>query len=277
MRTDHTGWHSHMVRLRNPGTIDAAITAVQDLRRWLDSAKSANQTFGPADPFLTWCENQARPQLENLFAPTEDLLDELDASYNRINNAPKSELRRINAMLSREYSFWNQRLGEVLDELGKQKQLVMRPGRPVVLDTSALMEGKPFATLDWHSVDPSLAGVPVRLVVPILIIEELDDLLHDRNADRKQKARGATRSLLELHQTKPTEPAALPEQPGVTIEVLLDGDWHQRRPNNDAEIIDQALALRDLTGKKVLLAVCDLRMMYRAAAASLPAILVPRT
>ena len=80
----------------------------------------------PADPFLTWCENQARPQLENLLAPTEDPLDELDASYNRINNAPKSDLRRINAMLSREDSFWNRRLDGVLDELGKQKQLVMR-------------------------------------------------------------------------------------------------------------------------------------------------------
>jgi hypothetical protein len=49
------------VRLHNLGTIDAAIIAVQDLRRWLDSAKSGNQTFGPADPFLAWCENQARP------------------------------------------------------------------------------------------------------------------------------------------------------------------------------------------------------------------------
>jgi hypothetical protein len=264
------------VRLRNPGTIDAAVTVVQDLRRWLDNAKSGNPTFGPADPFLTWCENQARPQLENLFAPVEDLLDELDVSYNRINSAPKSDLRRINAMLSREYSFWNRRLGEVLDELGKQKQLVMRPGRPVVLDTSALMEGKPFAQFDWHSLDPSLVDVPVRLVVPILVVEELDELLHDRNADRRQKARAATRSLFELHQTKPAEPAALPDQPGVTIEVLLDGDWHQRRPNNDAEIIDQALMLRDLIGRKVLLAACDLRMMYRAAAASLPATLVPR-
>jgi hypothetical protein len=66
-------------------------------------------------------------------------------------------------MLSREYGFWNRRLAEVLDELGKQKQLVMRMGRPVVLHTSALMEGKPFATFDWHALDPSLVGVPVRL------------------------------------------------------------------------------------------------------------------
>jgi hypothetical protein len=60
-------------------------------------------------------------------------------------------------------------------------------------------------------------------------------------------------------------------------EVLLDGDWHGRRPNNYAEIIGQALALHEQTGKRVLLATCDLQMIYRAAAASLAAVQVPRT
>lgn len=100
-----------------------------------------------------------------MFAPSEHLFDELDASYSRINTAPKAEPRRINAMIRQECNSWDRRLGEVLDELGKQKELAMRPGRPVVLDTSALMEGKPFATFVWQTLDPSLAGVPVRLIV----------------------------------------------------------------------------------------------------------------
>ena len=29
---------------------------------------------------------------------------------------------------------------------------------------------------------------------------------------------------------------------------MLDGDWHQRRPNDDAEIIDQALKVREVAG-----------------------------
>jgi predicted ribonuclease YlaK len=90
--------------------------------------------------------------------------------------------------------------------------------------------------------------------VPILVVEELDDLLHDRSGDRKLKARNATRALRDLHHDKPTEPAPLPGPPGVTIEVLLDGDWHQRRPNNDAEIIDQALSVQDMTGKPTVMA-----------------------
>jgi PIN domain-containing protein len=267
------------MRLRDPGTIDAAITTVQDLRRYLNNAWSrANDRMGtmsrPAYPFVHWCEAYARPRLKNLFESSEGLLEELDASYIRIK--ANEEQPGVDAMVSREFASWDRRLDEVIDELDKQKRLMLRPGYPVVLDTSALMEGAPFATFDWHGLDPSLAAVPVRLVVPILVIEELDDLLHDRNADRRRKARAATRSLLDIHKTRPTEPAGLPGQSRITIEVLLDGDRHQRHPNNDAEIIEQALMLRDLTGKNVLLAACDLRMVYRAGAAHLPAVLVPR-
>ncbi|MGH3280992.1 MAG: PIN domain-containing protein [Trebonia sp.] len=146
----------------------------------------------------------------------------------------------------------------------------------MVLDTSVLMEGEPFLTFGWHALDPALASEPVRLILPILVIEELDDLLHDRNGDRRQKARAATRELWQLHGARPTDPAPLPGQADVTIEVLLDGDWHQRRPSNDAEIIDQALQVHELTGNATLLASCDLRMVYRAAAVGLPAVLMPR-
>ncbi len=58
--------------------------------------------------------------------------------------------------------------------------------------------------------------------------------------------------------------------------MLLDGDWHQRRPNNDAEIIDQTLFVRDMTGRPTLLASCDTRQLYRAGAVRLQAILMPR-
>lgn len=55
----------------------------------------------------------------------------------------------------------------------------------------------------------------------------------------------------------PTTPATLPQATNVTIEVYLDGDWHNRRDNNDGEIIDQALAIQELTGQLVVLTTCD--------------------
>jgi hypothetical protein len=266
------------MRLRNSATITAAITAVQYLRMQLDNAR--NQGLGAdahQDAFLAWCDNHARPYLRNCFASTEDLHAELDGSYDRIALAPQMSERRMNGLTHRECAVWEDRLDRLLIELFNQQKLAERPGRPVVLDTSVLMESKPaFTNLDWRSVDSSLTEGIVRLIVPILVVEELDDLLHDRDGERRRKARATTRSLRNLHGFKPTEPAALTAYPDVTIEVLLDGDWHQRRPNNDGEIIDQALQLSELTGQPVLLASCDTRQLYRGGAAGLAVVLIPR-
>jgi hypothetical protein len=62
----------------------------------------------------------------------------------------------------------------------------------------------------------------------------------------------------------------------VTIEVLLDGGWHQRMPNNDGEIIDQAVGMKELSGQQVILAGGDYTQLYRAAPSGLVAVLMPR-
>lgn len=62
----------------------------------------------------------------------------------------------------------------------------------------------------------------------------------------------------------------------MTIEVLLNGEWHQRRPNSYAEIIEPGADAPDLVGRPVLLATCDPRMMYRAGAVSLATVVMPR-
>jgi hypothetical protein len=124
--------------------------------------------------------------------------------------------------------------------LHRQKQFADRRGTPVVLDTSVLMEAEPLGAIDWPS------PAPVRLIVQC------------------------------IPATSPTEPAPLPGMlPLITLEVLVDNDWRQRRANNDAEIVDQALDLHRITGL-ALLATCDLQQYYRAGAVDLPAILVPR-
>ena len=81
------------------------------------------------------------------------------------------------------------------------------------------------------------------------MIEELDELKR-RDARQKAQARKVLRTLWELHRPQPAEPAPLPDRLGVSAEVLLDGGWHQRQPNNDGEIIDQAVAVHELTGHR---------------------------
>jgi hypothetical protein len=107
--------------------------------------------------------------------------------------APPLSVRYVNSLLNREFTAWNDRLTQLIAELKQQHEIASRPGHPVVLDTSVLMEGGPFTETNWSGADPSLAAGKIRLIVPILAVEELDDLLHDRNGDRRLKARNATR------------------------------------------------------------------------------------
>jgi predicted ribonuclease YlaK len=98
------------------------------------------------------------------------------------------------------------------------------PGHRIILDTSVLMEAvPPVIEFDWHSVHESMAVGSIRLIVPIIVIEELDEKLHDRDADRRKRARDAIRSLRSVHKTnRPTERAPLPDKPDVTLEILMD-------------------------------------------------------
>lgn len=184
--------------------------------------------------------------------------------------------RMLNGLLNREFKAWDSRLDDVLAELRVLEVFRGRPGKPVALDTSALMEGPPFTTSSWRDLDGMAADSPVRLVVPALVIEELDELKRHRDSRQKAKARQVLAALWDLHRPKPTEPTPLPSQQDVTIEVLLDGDWHQRRPNNDGEIIDQAVMISELTTQPVTLVSGDYAQLYRAATVGLNAILMPR-
>jgi hypothetical protein len=56
----------------------------------------------------------------------------------------------------------------------------------------------------------------------------------------------------------------------VTVEVLLDDGWHQRMSNNDGEIIDQAVFVRELTEEGTIFVSADYTQLYRAAAVGLP-------
>jgi PIN domain len=263
------------MRLRNPGTVEYAIQAIRALQDDLGDCRARHDEQARRYAFLAWCQDQARPKLESLFDPGEELLAELESAYHRLVFARPITQRQLSGRLKRQYSTWEQRLEQVEDELRAQQKLVSSPGHPIVLDTSVFMECEPFRAFCWHALSPALASGPIRLLVPILVLDELDGLMQGRKAERREKARAARGELRHLYGATPTEPAPLPGQADVTIEVLLGGDWHQARSSNVAEIIDQALRVRELTGKATLLASRDHRRLRRAAAAGLPAVLMP--
>jgi predicted ribonuclease YlaK len=182
----------------------------------------------------------------------------------------------MNGVLNRECQTLDRRLQRLTQELEGQREFISRPGRPVILDTSALMQGLFFLEFDWHGLHTLLADQAVRLIVPSLVIEELDG--HNRSRDRRVRtdARQVLRTMWDLHRAASSRPSLLPGATDVTIEVYLDSDWHKRRENNDGEIIDQAVAVGELTGQPAILASCDYTQLYRAGNVGLNAIEMPR-
>ncbi len=169
---------------------------------------------------------------------------------------------------------WTWRLDEVIRELERLQAFAAIPGHVVVPDTSALVEGPIFDTFDWHSLGGLEPAEPVRVVVPILVVEEPDRLKIGKGNTR---VRSVLKKLWDLHGDASAEPAPMPQaKPGpATIEVWLDEPWHARLPVADAEIIARASGFATLMGKQVVLASGDTSQLYRASAADLaPALML---
>ena len=94
---------------------------------------------------------------------------------------------------------WDRRLERLGAELESNRIFLAGPGRIVVLDTSALMEGVLFTGYDWHTLDAGLATEAVRLIVPILVIEELDGLKRTRDRQQKANAKEVLHAMWALH------------------------------------------------------------------------------
>ncbi len=115
---------------------------------------------------------------------------------------------------------------------GKLRQVnyfAQRPGRIAVLDTSAFHEFDRFWVADWAKVTeanpPHASGpeLPIRMVVPLVVVEELDAQKIHPNGKVRQAAREILRQLRGLERISTSSVAdVLHLDNRVTIEILLD-------------------------------------------------------
>lgn len=150
------------------------------------------------------------------------------------------------------------------------RTLAERPGRVLVYDTNALMHCQPPDLIDWVSLAKADA---VRLVVPLVVVEELDRKQHEGSQAMAKRARSALRALDGIMKdTDPGAAALVPGRPGVTLEVLMDEAEHTRRASADAEIIERAVLLAQITSASVAVVTADTGMRLRAQSAGLGAL-----
>jgi predicted ribonuclease YlaK len=166
---------------------------------------------------------------------------------------------------------WKGRLEETASALEKLSVFASRPGFIFVPDTSGLIEGPALLDFPWHELVAFPEGETARLVVPILVVEELDELKRHRDAERRRRARQTLRALWEL----PRDGSGVAQiGPSATLEVLLDDPSHARMPVPDVEIVDRARYLHEITGREVALVAADLAILFRAREMGLRACLI---
>jgi rRNA-processing protein FCF1 len=269
------------MRLKTPGDLQAAIDNVDLLARELADCLKIPQPNAQhvREAWLKWWAG-ADMKLRELFAE-DDLLVPLAQTATEIRNldlpAPAYEAPML-SFIVRERDVWVDRLDNAVWKLKQLKDFVMRPGRVAVLDTSAFHEFDRFWLADWAKVAEadspyeSMACLPIRLVVPLVVVEELDAQKRHPSGKVRAAARDILRNLRDLQRVYTDAFAdVLRLDDRVTVEILLDDPAHVRLPVNDAEIIDRAVYLRSLfpTSRRVILVSSDVAMEFRAEGAGL--------
>jgi len=257
------------MRLRH--NVGYTIETLTRVANELGNCRSGNGPAERRDSWLRWWST-ADAQLRNLFADN-DMAASLYVSQEKVRDVNLEALPL--GLLNREVDAWVDRFEGVIAELQALQPFIERPGQIVVPDTSAFIEGPYFTELAWQDIAGVASTELVRLIVPILVVEELDDLKRGRGDRVPHRARSVLHRFWELHASGTGPAAEIPGRP-VTIEVFGDGQWHVRRPVNDDEIIERATAIAEVTGRDVVLAAADYAMLYRAVATGLKAELVPR-
>lgn len=188
----------------------------------------------------------------------------------------------VNALVSTELDERTAAFEEACQALERQIERWSGPEVFVILDTSVFLEHP--AKLEELDLAPIIGvrGEPIHVLVPIVVIDELDGLKQHR--DRKVRWRaGYTLAVLDRVLQRPTAVARLRDgdfsalssggipRGEISVEVLFDPPGHVRLPINDDEIIDRALAVEPLAARTVTLVTYDTGQCMRARAAGLHA------
>ena len=151
--------------------------------------------------------------------------------------------------------------------------------RIVVPDTGLLLNHRlngdvaPIDSIDWRSLVRALEMEEVRVVIPILVVDELEGIKDKRRDDLGRQARRAVNQLFDWFHQSPSEPHTIrerdPDGGGVYIELLPDPRGHLRLPRNDDELVDRAAAIHEIQSAPVHLIAYDSGAVLRANLAGL--------
>jgi hypothetical protein len=183
------------------------------------------------------------------------------------------EMRVVNVTLSGQITDQLAALENARDTLTAEQNHYADVGDLLVPDTNVLMEhAGELTTLDWARW---LSGRSwgVHVVVPMQVMDELENLKDRGQDDQRTQARVALRTLIGVLRTQPADSIFAPMRHGewrtsetdsVTVELLRDPRARVRLPRADDEIIDRAVAVQAVSGRPVTVVTYDTPMSARA-------------
>lgn len=192
-----------------------------------------------------------RRQLDGMLRP---------AVYFTVLGATTTDQQMVRA-INGEYD----RLREVLEQQREsavhQDQYWAAAGSLVLPDTSYWVEEwRDFESLNFEELFGQHAESEMTLVVPMAVVDELDNVSHRRSSDdAAQRAKAASRFIQKYAGGPSAEPSTVRVRDltlgnmAVQLAVVDFSPEHERAPINDDEIVGVAATLSAATGSRVLL------------------------
>ena len=218
--------------------------------------------------YLQWVSG-VEPALKGIFVEPEVWTRLRGDSFWRIRElneySPRwQELIAIEAELQAE------RLNDLRAEIeAVEQRLDAAPGHLAVIDTNVLLEHQAPEQVKWSEV---VNASPVRLVIPLRVLDELDE---KKYTARDDKADWARRLLSRLWANLgPVGGKPVPLAEGVTVEVPIGRGPRRRTVDADQEVIDTCETIQRV-GRSVVLVTGDYGMAIRASALDVPVAMMP--
>lgn len=210
--------------------------------------------------YVSWVSTTERV-LRNLFVDP-DLAALHTARYWHIRDHLRVEpsAARLHELVTDEGSWQGERLKAIaseLDDLSSRLGAGAPTATLAVVDTNVFLHCHPLETFDWTFVAPG----PVRVVVPIRVIEELDDKKRYHDSDLADRARKRIKWLRD--NLVPGSPASAGLKSGATLEMFVPPGARELRMSADTEILESCEMLETFVRRPLRIVTLDLGMELR--------------
>lgn len=235
--------------------------------------------------YIKWTNDQLRMLSQDVTPTTLDRLITTPRYWMLVALDPLTLGNNLIALIELEVAEQLRALQEAIASVERARALHADVDVLLVADTNVYLHApQSFEEIPW-GLAAAIDQTRVRLVVPLLVIDEIDrgkrltGTVDGTSVKVSTRARTTLRRLEDLF-IDPTSPVVLtpPGDHGRELSItLLMGRGGARLPDADSEIVDQARAVADLSGRPTMVVSADVGMRLRARAAGLTAIGIPGT